>query len=58
MEQSKPIFVTQVAKQGKITIPANLRKKLRIEYGDWVTFEILNVEKPERRGEDDSLPRR
>ena len=49
-----PTFPTKVLRDGKTTIPYNIRRKLGLETGDWIVIQILKVEKKkEDRGDEE-----
>ena len=39
------VFTKQMDKAGRIIVPKEIRKLLKIEENDYITFEVVSVEK-------------
>lgn len=44
-----PPVVAPVDKRGRLTIPRNIRKLLRLKEGDFIIFKVLEVKRAEVR---------
>ena len=40
-------FITQIQKQGKVVIPAKVRKMLELKHGDYIELQISQIKKKE-----------